>query len=166
MEQVYLDLAQHLEGLVMGFPQTPDLPALLQEMFTPQEASVALAIPASGVRPLEAADLSAIQAASSLPPEVTATILADLAARGLIYSAPLAGGRVGYGLLQVGYGLPQSFFWAGPSDQRAQNLARRVIKYFTTPVTGQVYGSTPTKTFRYAPASLAVPVDKQGVLLG
>ena len=58
MEQVYLDLAQHLEGLVMGFAQSPELPALLAEMFTPEQARVALAIPAGGVPPLEAAGIA------------------------------------------------------------------------------------------------------------
>ena len=45
-------------------------------------------------------------------------------------------------------------------------MADAVRKYFTVPVTGQVYGSSPTKSFKYAPVGLAVDAPVQGVLPG
>lgn len=162
MHDIYLDLSRHLGRLSMGYPYNDALPALLAEMFTPAEAAVALAIPA-GLVPLEAASLEEIIARTELDPAETARILEELAARRVIYSTPLPGGGQGYALLQVGYGMPQTFFWGGEQDDRARLMAKRVLKYFTVSTTEEVYGGSPTKAFKYAPVGLAVDLPKQGV---
>ncbi len=163
MDAIYEKLARHLGRLSMGYPYNEALPELLAEMFTPDEAAVALAIPADLV-PLEAVDADTIAQDSGLDPQQTAAVLQELAARRVIYSAPLPGGGTGYALLQVGYGMPQTFFWGGEQDDRARLMAKRVLKYFTVPTTEAVYGGSPTKAFKYLPAGLAVDMPRQGVL--
>lgn len=163
MDRIYDKLAQHLGRMSMGYPYTEALPELLAEMFSPAEAAVALAIPA-GLLPLETAGLDEIAEASGLGPEDTAKALDELAARRVIYCAPRPGGGTGYALLQVGYGMPQAFFWGGADDERARRMAERVVKYFSVKTTGEVYAAGPTKAFKYLPAELSVAAHPQGVL--
>ncbi len=163
MAGVYHRLAQHLEHLVMGYPYSEALIDLLQKMFTPLEAEVALAIP-NDLAPLEAVDGDLVAQRASLPRHTVLETLEDLASRHLLYSRRLPDGTSRYALLQVGYGIPQTFFWGGQADDRAREMARRVLDYFTVSVTGRIYGGVPTKTYTYRPANLAVNVGMQGVL--
>lgn len=162
MEDVYQRLAQHMEHLVMGFPFRQPLVDLIKECYTPLEAEAALAIPA-GLAPLETAPEGQVAAASGLPMDEAVQALRALADRGMIYSARRPDGSIGYALLQVGYGIPQTFFWQGSMDQRARKMARLVLGYFDVDTTRRIYGDRPTKTFRYSPASLSVEVPMQGV---
>ncbi len=163
MSDVYQRLARHLGGLLQGYPFSEDLPGLLAAGFTPREAEAVLAIPDT-LDPLQVASLEEVAERSSLPKDELAAALDGLARRGSVYSAPAADGGPGYALLQVGYGMPQTYFWAGPDSPRAREMAKAVIRYFKVPVTRAVYGDRPTKTFRYAPASLTVELPRQGVL--
>ena len=52
MQDAYIQLAKHLENLIMGYPYTEELLDLLKEMFSPDEARVAIAIP-NNLPPLE-----------------------------------------------------------------------------------------------------------------
>ena len=105
MDDLYVRLAKHLESLTMGYPYTDELLDLLQEMFSPTEAQVALAIP-NDLEPLQVVSLNTIAVGSDLPlPEVTRA-LDSMAGRNMLYTAPTADGATGYALLQVGYGLP------------------------------------------------------------
>ena len=56
MDDLYVRLAKHLENLTMGYPYTDELFDLLQEMFSPAEAQVALAIP-NDLEPLQVVGL-------------------------------------------------------------------------------------------------------------
>lgn len=163
MKDLYLRLADHLKDLVMGYPFNEALLDLLKEMFTTAEAEVALAIP-NTMRPLEVADADVIAARTHLPASAVSEALASLSQRNLIYSAPTREGKPGYALLQVGYGLPQTFFWGGKRDDQTQKMAKMVLKYFTIPTTREVYGGAPTKSYKYSPAGLAVEAPMQGVM--
>ncbi|MCP4694994.1 MAG: 4Fe-4S dicluster domain-containing protein [Desulfobacterales bacterium] len=163
MNDIYARLAKHLENLVMGYPFSDALIDLLKEMFSPVEARVALAIP-NNLAPLETADAAAIAAGCDLPEADALEALASMASRNMLYTAPGKDGARGYALLQVGYGMPQTFFWGGGRDDRAKRMAGLVLKYFTVPTTGKIYGGAPTKTYKYSPASLSVNVPMQGVL--
>lgn len=163
MEDIYMRLAKHLETLIMGYPFSDDLIRLLKETYSPEEAQVALAIP-NTLAPLEVANIDTISARSKLPGDQVENALNSLSSRNMLYTAPKAHGETGYALLQVGYGIPQTFFWGGQQDQRAEQMARLVLKYFSVPTTRKVYGGTPTKTYKYSPASLTVDVPMQGVL--
>ncbi len=163
MEDIYVRLAKHMKDLVMGYPYTDELLDLLKEMFSPQEAEVALAIP-NDLPPLQVADVETILSRTSLPESTVVETLESLAMRNLIYSGEDSNGKKGYALLQVGYGMPQTFFWGGMSeDEHAKRMAKLVLKYFSVPTTRQVYGGVPTKTYKYSPATLTVDVPMQGV---
>ena len=163
MENVYHRLARHLEDLIMGYPFNEALLDLLREMFDPQEARVALAIP-NNLSPLEVVDETTITNRSDLPRETVAEKLESMAARDLLYTAQTRTGKKGYALLQVGYGVPQTFFWGGRQDDRAAQMAKLILKYFTVTTTEKVYGGVPTKTYKYSPANLSVDLPMQGVM--
>jgi ferredoxin len=163
MQDIYHRLANHLGDLIMGYPFSEALIDLLKEMFSPLEADVALAIP-NHLAPLEVVGLETIASRCRLPQSTVAEVLETLAGRNLLYTGATAAGEKGYALLQVGYGLPQTFFWGGQRDEGAQRMARLVLNYFSVPTTQKVYGGVPTKTYKYSPANLSLEVTMQGVL--
>jgi len=163
MEDVYRRLAEHLQNLIMGYPFNEALIDLLQEMFDPVEAETALAIP-NDLAPLEVVGRSAIAARSHLPESTVVEALSSMARKNLLFTAPTASGEPGCALLQIGYGMPQTFFWSGRQDETAQRMAKLVLKYFNVPTTREVYGGTPTKSFKYVPVGVAVEAPLQGVL--
>lgn len=163
MDDVYVRLAKHLKDLIMGYPFSEALIDLLKEIFSTVEAQVALAIP-NNLAPLEVVDMETIAARSDLPESTVAGALESLASRNLLYTSTTWTGDKGYALLQVGYGMPQTFFWGGQKDDRAKRIAKLIRKYFTVPTTGKVYGGVSTKSFKYSPANLSVDVSMQGVL--
>jgi Fe-S-cluster-containing hydrogenase component 2 len=163
MPDIYLRLAKHLEDLVMGYPYTEELIDLLKEMFNPEEARVALAIP-NKLAPLEVVGLDTIVSRADLPESTVVPALTSLSDRGIIYSGKMADDTTGYALLQVGFGVPQTFFWGGQNDARAKKMAKLILNYFSAPTTGKVYGGTPTKGYKYSPANLTIEVPLQGVM--
>ena len=163
MDAVYLQLAKHLEDLIMGYPYSEALLDLLAEMFNPQEAHVALAIP-NDLTPMEVVSADRIASCCDLPPQIVRETLGSLAKRHLIYSRITADGMVGYALLQVGYGIPQTFFWGGRKDETAKRMAKLVLKYFTVPTTGKIYGGVKTKSYKYSPVGVSIDVAMQGVM--
>jgi ferredoxin len=163
MEDVYIRLAKHLEALIMGYPFSEALIDLLKEMFTPREARVVLAIP-NDLPPLAVANVATIAARSDIPENDIAATLDSLASRNMLYSAETETGDRGYALFQVGYGLPQTFFWSGKRDETARRMAKRVLNYFSVPITQKVYGGVPTKTYKYSPANVSVDIPMQGVM--
>lgn len=163
MHDLYIRLARHLGNLIMGYPYTDELIDLLVEMFSPTEAQVALAIP-NDLEPLEVVSLEHIAARAELPlPEVTEA-LESMAARNMLFTAPTQDGSTGYALLQVGYGLPQTFFWSGKQDETAKRMAKLVLNYFKVSTTHKVYGGVQTKSFKYTPANLSIEIPMQGVM--
>ncbi len=163
MEDIYLRLAKHLQDLVMGYPYTDELIDLLKEMFSPEEAQVVLALP-NNLAPLEVVGLDTILSRTDFPKSTVVPALETLSNRGLIYSATMANGAKGYALLQIGFGVPQTFFWGGQHDARAEKMAALVLKYFSVSTTGKVYGGVPTKSYKYSPANLTIEVPMQGVM--
>ena len=163
MPDIYLRLAKHLEDLIMGYPFNEALTDLLKEMYNPVEAEVSLAIP-NNLQPLEVVDRQRIIERCDLPESSVIEALQSLSDRNMVYTRPTASGTTGYALLQVGYGVPQTFFWSGRRDERARRMAKLVLNYFNVPTTQKVYGPVPTKTYKYAPANVSVDVAMQGVM--
>ncbi|MGD8291617.1 MAG: hypothetical protein PVF37_07920, partial [Desulfobacterales bacterium] len=117
MADIYLRLAKHLQDLVMGYPFNEALTDLLEETYSPVEAQVALAIP-NDLAPLEVVDLETIAARCDLPRSTVSEALQSLSDRNMLYTRTSISGKLGYALLQVGYGIPQTFFWGGQTDER------------------------------------------------
>lgn len=163
MEDIYIQLAKHLQGLTMGYPFNEALLGLLKEMFNSTEARVALAIP-NHLAPLEVVDIETIHSRCDLPGSAVAEALESLSGRNLLFTATTNTGTRGYSLLQVGYGFPQTFFWGGKHSEQTRRMAKLVLKYFSVPTTHEIYGGVATKTYKYSPASLVVKVPMQGAL--
>ena len=161
MDDAYFRLASHLEGLVMGYPFSEALLDLLAGTYTAEEAAVMVGLP-NDLSPLETVEAEKVAFNLGRPLQEVAPILKRLAARSLIFSGPTGAGETGYALLQVGYGMPQTFFWDGRMDQRAKKMGRLVYKYFNTKITGQVYGGTVTKTYRYVPVEAGLGGEGEG----
>jgi len=163
MQDLYNRLAIHMEHLTMGYPYTEELIDLLKEMFSPVEARTALAIP-NDLAPLQVVSLENIAARADLALPEVASALESMAARNILFTAPTKDGAKGYALLQVGYGLPQTFFWAGKQDETAKRMAKLVLNYFKVPITQQIYGGVRTKSFKYSPANMSIEIPMQGVM--
>jgi len=163
MPDIYMRLAKHLEDLIMGYPYNEALIDLLKEMFNPVEAEVALAIP-NTLEPLEVVSPQIIAARCDLPESTVTEALLSLSSRHMLYSRQTEQGDTGFALLQVGYGIPQTFFWGGQNDDRARRMAKLVLNYFSIPTTGAVYGGAATKTYKYSPANVSIDIEMQGVM--
>ena len=163
MQDLYNRLAIHMEHLTMGYPYTEELIDLLKEMFSPAEAQVALAIP-NDLAPLQVVSMENICARTDLPLPAVAEALESMAERNILFTAPVKDGSTGYALLQVGYGLPQTFFWGGKEDETAKRMAKLVLNYFKVPTTQKVYGGVRTKSFKYSPANKSIEIPMQGVM--
>jgi ferredoxin len=163
MTDIYMRLAKHLEDLIMGYPYNPALIDLLKEMFNPVEAEVALAIP-NNLEPLEVVSPQTIATRCDLPESTVTEALQSLSSRNMLYTRQTEHGDMGFALLQVGYGIPQAFFWGGQNDDRARRMAKLVLNYFSIPTTGAVYGGAATKTYKYSPANVSIDIEMQGVM--
>jgi Fe-S-cluster-containing hydrogenase component 2 len=163
MPDLHHRLATHMEHLTMGYPYTEELIDLLKEMFSPKEAQVAMAIP-NDLAPLTVVSLENIAARADLPLSAVAEALEAMAARNILFTAPTEDGSTGYALLQVGYGLPQTFFWGGKQDKTAKRMAKLVLNYFKVPITQKIYGGVRTKSFKYSPANKSIEIPMQGVM--
>lgn len=168
----YERLAKHLATLGMGYPPRPELLEFLRTLMTSAEAEVALLLP-TAVTPLEV--ISAAQAVGRAgtgdrpvnpPPDAAeiARTLEDLATRGLLFAGTTLEGERGYGLLQVGFGFPQTLFWDGGHKPESAGMANLVIKYFNREVTREAYGGTTTKPYRYVPVDVSLDEGLQAVL--
>ena len=70
---------------------------------------------------------------------------------------------MGYALQQFGYGFPQTFFWKGVHAPNAKRMAELIAKYSRKEQLEEVYGHTPTKAFRYVPASVSLEPENHAV---
>jgi ferredoxin len=160
-KDVYERLGEHLSRLGMGYPIREDLVEILKEIFTPEEAQVAMSIP-SGVMPLQPVGVDEIMGPANLPRKELLDILDRLEEKGLLFVGKTEKGEKGYALLQVGFGFPQTFFWKGEDTPHARKMARAIGKYFNRKVTQEAY-STDTKPFRYIPIGETIEPNKQAV---
>jgi formate hydrogenlyase subunit 6/NADH:ubiquinone oxidoreductase subunit I len=163
MSDTYERLAGHLAKLSMGYPYSQALLDLLKAMFTPKEAAIALAMQ-TDLLPLEVENISAIADRAGISESAAAETLAAMAQKKAVYSARTLSGQTGYALHQVGYGMPQSYLWQGPDGDTSIEMARLIVKYFTVPVTREVYGKSPTKSYKYSPVGLSIDAGRQGVM--
>jgi ferredoxin len=158
----YQQLALHLSTLGMGYPVREALIEILEENVTPAEAELMLHLPTK-IGPLDAAPVDEVAEKSGLPQEEVASLLNDLADRGMLYCGETEGGEKGYALLQVGYGFPQTFFWKGEDTPHAQRMAELMGKYFGREVTREAYSASKTKAFRYIPVDESIVPQTQAV---
>lgn len=162
-DEIYQMLGEHLSRLGMGYPMRDDLIDILRETFTPEEAEVALAIP-NTVIPLQPVSVEEISAGVDLPQEKLVEILESLAEKGMLFSAMTDAGEQGYALHQVGFGFPQTFFWAGEESSHGRKMAMLTAKYFNRQVTREAFSPSETKPYRYVPVGRSLEPGLQAVM--
>lgn len=118
---VYDRLADHYRGLGQP-PQQERLEDLLEEIFTPLEAEVLLALP-NDLIPLQTVALDDLIEKVGVARQEVVDILESLSRRGLVFSGTTMQGETGYALLQKGFGFSQTFFWKGEKSPFAKKMA-------------------------------------------
>ena len=102
----------------------PEFYAILSELFTPEEASLASQMP---MDPIPAADLAA---EIGRDPGEVERMLEEMANKGLV-SSEERGGVTHYSLLQMLPGMVEMQFVKGEVNERAKRLALLFVNYFT-----------------------------------
>ncbi len=146
----------------MGYPLKEELIDILKANFTTDEVRVVLALP-TGVIPFETVEASSVATRIGADKEDVAAVLDNCARRGLLYTVAGEKGKKRYALQQFGYGFPQTFFWGGIDDDRAKRMAELIVRYSRRDQLIEAYGRTPTKPFRYLPASGSIDPEAHAV---
>ena len=159
---VYQRLANHFYTLELEYPLREGLPEVLREMYTPQEAEVLLALPAK-IIPLQLVGVDEIIGRVNLPRKELLDILERLSGRGLLLAGKTKEGEKGYGLLQKGFGFPQTFFWKGERTPFASKMADLIYKYYDSKEAKEIYPTSETPPFQFIPVNAPIEQDTQGI---
>ena len=126
---IYETLARHLSCLSMGIPFKKGLGDILRENLTEKEAAAALILPAT-VIPLKVTSIDTLDPPDGMSRSEMEKHLKNLSDKGMVVSSETDDGSVGYALLHVGFGFPQTFFWKGEDTPHARKMAKMVAKHF------------------------------------
>ncbi len=146
----------------MGIPFKKGLRDILKENLTENEAAAALILPAT-VIPLKVTSIDALDPPDGMPRGEMVRHLKNLSDKGMVFSAETDDGSVGYALLHMGFGFPQTFFWKGEDTPHARKMAKMVAKYFNSKMSREIHDTDP-KAYRYIPVGKTVQNAPQGVL--
>jgi len=160
-QDIYKRLADHLSKVGMGYPVREALLEILKENFDLRDAQVALALP-TDLMPLSTVSAREVATRIAMPLDELKAALEHLVEKGCLYVGMTPAGEEGYGLLHLGFGFPQTFFWKGKDTPHARKMALLVAKYFNREVTSEAYGSK-TSAFRYIPVGKAIGAGVQAV---
>lgn len=116
MRSVYHELRKHLDKHPTGAPESSEIIEILSELFTPEEAEIALGAPFRP-RPVEV-----IASRAGVPAERALKVLEGLADRGLVYARE-KDGEWGYALLPIMPGLFEFPYMKGVKDDKLERLA-------------------------------------------
>ncbi len=119
----YLALARQLDKAPLGAPQTPELLELLQELFSPQEATLAAQLPFKPTR------VNRLAEQLDQDPHELDQALAQMAERGLLYQRTTPGGNL-YCLLPVLPGMAELQFMSGEITPQKERLAGLFEAYY------------------------------------
>ena len=159
---VYRTLMKHLGEVGIGYPQIDDFLEVLKKNLTPEEAEIALGLP-TRLPPLEVEDVEVIAGRLKKPVKEVEEILEKLAQKGFLYKQKTALGNVGYAFIQIGFGIPQIFFWKGEITDKVKEVARPLGKYLGKGVK-ETRGTDKALFYRYVPVNKAVDHALQAVL--
>ena len=151
----YLMLARHLDNSLLGAPLNDELLALLQEMFSPEEAGLCAEIP---FKPVGAEELAQ---KAGLDHQKLGKRLADMARRGLLYEKETQKGSY-YSLLPLVPGMLETQFMTGEMSSGKKKLAALFNAYYEGGV-GRAVTNHSTPYGRVIPVNRAVE-NKQEIL--
>jgi Pyruvate/2-oxoacid:ferredoxin oxidoreductase delta subunit len=123
-ENRYERLAAHFDHFIVGAPRTDTLIRLLQVLFPPEEAEVALRMPVMHRMALAEWQAAMPEHAGRLP-----EILNAMAARGTVQTYRQPGNIVHYALLPSAKGWFDTPFWAGRETEATRCLAPLWLEY-------------------------------------
>jgi len=122
-EQLYKELARHLDEAIIGVPETPTLIKILQILFPGEEAGI-------GVRlPFADKTLSELEEIFPEKAEKLGDILDRMARRGTVFTSEKPGAEKTYRLLPSVVGFSETPFWGGDDNEMTRALAPLWIRY-------------------------------------
>ncbi|MBN2284249.1 MAG: 4Fe-4S binding protein [Deltaproteobacteria bacterium] len=123
MDDVYRQLRKKLDMYPIGFPESDEAYAILQVLFTPEEAEFALKLPMMDMK------LDDIAASLGEGPDEVRKRLDAMADRGTVFVAVRDDIRY-YRLLPSVVGFSETPFWPGKETDKTQKLAPLWRRYF------------------------------------
>lgn len=121
-DEVYRELAGHLDRMPVGAPMSEELLEILRVLFTPEEAILASKLPFVNT-PLEE-----ISRATGIPSESLRKKLDVMASKGTVFRS-VKDGVARYRLLPTLVGFSETPFWPGKDNERVRKLATLWMDY-------------------------------------
>jgi electron transport complex protein RnfB len=146
MAEVYEKLREKIDQHPMRAPSHPAILAILKELFTPEEAGLAVAMSFKGEEPAE------IAARANLPVPEAVALLENMADKGSIYCIK-SKGKVRYTLIPPMPGFFEFPLMPGEDTERNRRLGALWEEYFTGALGPAMHDTS-------VPMSRVVPVQK------
>jgi len=160
-QDIYGKLMRHLGNVGIGYPQEDDFIEVLRKTITTEEAEIALGLP-TRLAPFEVEDVDLIAEKVGKNSEKVENILERLAQKGFLYKQKTDSGKTGYAFIQLGFGMPQIFYWKGEITDKTKEIAPVLAKYLKKG--GDVVSGTENvRLFRYIPVNKALSNALQAV---
>ena len=112
--------------------------------------------------PFEVEDVDSIAEKVGKNSKKVENILERLAQKGFLYKQKTDSGKTGYAFIQLGFGMPQIFYWKGEITDKTKEIAPVLAKYFEKGG-AIVSGTENARLFRYIPVNKAVNNALQAV---
>jgi len=160
-QDIYRKLMKHLGSVGIGYPQKDDFLEVLKKILTPEEAEIATGLP-TRLPPFEVEEVDVIAHRVQKPVGKVEEILERLAERGFLYKNKTESGKVGYAFIQIGFGIPQVFFWKGAITDEVKEIARPMAKYLAKAGV-EAQNTEHAHLYRYVPVNKAVDHTLQAV---
>ena len=160
-QDIYGKLMRHLGNVGIGYPQEDDFIEVLRKTITTEEAEIALGLP-TRLAPFEVEDVDLIAEKVGKNSEKVENILERLAQKGFLYKQKTDSGKTGYAFIQLGFGMPQIFYWKGEITDKTKEIAPVLAKYLQKG--GDIVSGTENvRLFRYIPVNKALSNALQSV---
>lgn len=160
-QDIYRKLMMHLGNVGVGYPQVDDFLEVLRKTITTEEAEIALGLP-TRLPPFEVESVDLIAERVGKKSEKVENILEKLSQRGFLYKQKTDTGKTGYAFIQLGFGMPQIFYWKGEITDKTKEIAPALAKYLQKG--GDVVSGTENvRLFRYVPVNKTVNNALQAV---
>jgi len=160
-EDIYRTLMEHLGKVGIGYPQIDDFLEVLKKTITPEEAEIALGLPPR-LPPLEVEAVEKIASRINKPVQEVEEVLEKLSQKGFLYKQKTPDNKIGYAFIQIGFGIPQIFYWKGELTEKVKEIALPLAKYLGKGAK-IIRGTDTTRLYRYVPVNQVVNQALQAV---
>ena len=123
-DDIYRELAAHLDKAIVGVPESPTLIKILEILFPGEEAEVGLKLT------FESKSLAELEQVIPEKAGSLGEILTQMAKRGTVYTEQRPGRERTYRLLPSVVGFTETPFWAGTETAMTRALAPLWVKYY------------------------------------